>query len=63
MKPGKYRVRMYYENIPGMKWSGLVMGGHDKGAMRRVRNSTPVSLVSNEVEVEILAATPVPPAG
>jgi hypothetical protein len=54
---------MYYENIPGMKWSGLVMGGHDKGAMRRVRNSTPVSLVSNEVEVEILAATPAPDAG
>ena len=63
MKPGKYRVRMYYENIPDMKWSGLVMGGHDKGAMRRVRKSTPVSLVSNEVEVEILAATPVPSAG
>ena len=63
MEPGNYRVRLYYDNIPDMEWSGVVLPPHDVDAMQRVRKSTPVSLVSNEVEVEVLPAPPVPPVG
>ena len=63
MEPGNYRVRLYYDNIPDMEWSGVVLPPHDVDAMQRVRKSTPVSLVSNEVEVEVLPAPPVPPIG
>lgn len=61
VKPGNYRVRLYYNNIPDMEWEGLTMG-HDPKAMQRVKNSTPVSLLSNEVEVEVLPPVPVPAA-
>jgi len=63
VEPGNYRVRLYYDNIPDIKWRGIVLPQHDVEAMQRVKNSTPVSLVSNEVEVEVLPSTPVPPAG
>ena len=63
VEPGNYRVRLYYDNIPDMKWSGIVLPQHDVDAMQRVKNSTPVSLVSNEVEVEVLPPTPLLPAG
>ena len=51
--PGIYRVVFYYSNVPEMKWSGLPLGNHDEEAMQRLRSSTPLSLVSNEVQVEI----------
>ena len=51
---GTYRVVFYYSNLPRMKWSGLPsIEGHDPAAMVRLQESTPVSLVSNEVVVEI----------
>ena len=52
--PGKYRVVFYYSNVPDMKWSGIPLGKHDEQAMRRVEGSAPVSLTSNEVQVEIV---------
>ena len=48
-KPGKYRVRYEYENRPTMEWGGIVLGAHDEGAMRRVRESTACKLTSGEV--------------
>lgn len=48
-KPGKYRVRYEYENRPSMEWGGIVLGKHDEGAMRRVRQSTACKLTSGEV--------------
>ena|GEM_PF-1473099 len=59
MKPGHYRVRLYYDNIPDMQWRGVTMG-HNAKAMQHVKESTAVSLISNEVEVEVLTPTPVP---
>lgn len=53
LSPGRYRVVLYYSNVPGMKWSGISLGQHDDAAMRRLKRSTPISLVSNEVQVEI----------
>jgi hypothetical protein len=51
---GKYRVVFYYTNKPDTKWKGLQLGKHDEKAMQRLKNSTPISLISNEVEVEII---------
>jgi len=48
-KPGKYRVRYMYENRPLMEWKGIVLGQHDEGAMRRVRESTACKLTSDEL--------------
>jgi hypothetical protein len=48
-KPGKYRVRYEYENRPSMEWGGIVLGTHDEGTMRRVRESTACKLTSGEV--------------
>jgi hypothetical protein len=48
-KPGKYRVRYEYEDRPSMEWGGIVLGAHDEGAMRRVRESTACKLTSGEV--------------
>jgi hypothetical protein len=48
-KPGKYRVRYEYENRPLMEWGGIVLGEHDEGAMRRIRQSTACKLTSDEV--------------
>jgi hypothetical protein len=50
---GKYRMAFYYSNVPNLKWGGLPLGAHDEDAMRRIKGSTPISLVSNEVYVEI----------
>ena len=54
MPPGKYRAVFHYSNVPDMKWQGVSLGKHDKAAMRLVKRSTPISLVSNEVIVEII---------
>jgi hypothetical protein len=53
LPPGKYRVVFYYTNQPEIAWQGLPLGNHDEKEMRRVKKSTPVSLVSNEVVVEV----------
>lgn len=54
LSPGKYRAVFYYSNVPDLKWSGLPLGNHHEDAMRRIERSTPISLVSNEVQVEII---------
>ncbi len=54
MSPGKYRAIFHYSNVPNMKWQGVPLGKHDSAAMRQVKHSTPISLVSNEVIVEII---------
>jgi len=48
-KAGKYRVRYEYENRPSMEWGGIVLGEHDEGTMRRVRESTACTLTSKEI--------------
>ena len=53
LSPGRYRVVLYYSNVPDMKWSGISLGQHDDAAIRHLKRSTPISLVSNEVQVEI----------
>jgi hypothetical protein len=50
LSPGKYRVVFYYINVPDLKWSGIPLGNHDEEAMNRLKKSTPVALVSNEVQ-------------
>ena len=53
-KPGKHRAKFYYRNVPDLKWSGLpLFDGHDEKAMALVKSSTPISLASNEAQVEI----------
>ena len=52
--PGKYRAVFYYSNVPQLKWHGVPLGKHDSSAMQQVKRSTPISLVSNEVIVEII---------
>jgi hypothetical protein len=54
MPPGQYSVVFHYSNIPDMKWQGVPLGKHDPAAMQQVKRSTPISLVSNEVIVEII---------
>lgn len=50
---GKYRVVFYYKNIPDKKWNGIPLGEHDAATIQQIRKSTPVSLISNEVVIEI----------
>lgn len=52
-KPGRYRAALEYENDPSREWSGLVMGEHDDGAMKRLRLSTKCSVKSNVVEFTV----------
>jgi hypothetical protein len=49
--PGRYRVSLRYENQPTRKWVGLPLGEHDPEAMALVRRSTPVVIISNQVEI------------
>jgi len=48
-KRGKYRVVLYYFNLPNLQWSGLPLRRHDEKAMRQVKTSTKCELVSNEL--------------
>ena len=52
LKPGKYRVVFYYQNDPELKWSAD--GNHHQKAMQRIRESTPVTLTSNEQIIELI---------
>jgi hypothetical protein len=49
--PGRYRVSLSYTNEPNREWLGIPLRAHDAKAMERVRRSTPVSTVSNPVEI------------
>lgn len=51
---GRYRVVLYYQNIPDLKISGLALGQHEQGVMDRVRRSTPCRVISSEIEIEVL---------
>jgi hypothetical protein len=50
--PGSYRIALRYTNRPDLEWIGVPLGaGHDPGTMEAVQMSTPVSAVSNSVEL------------
>lgn len=52
--PGKYRVRIHYSNAPELKWSsGVLWNKEGVRALRKIRRSTPIKLVSNEVPLKI----------
>jgi hypothetical protein len=52
--PGTYRVAMFYENVPALRWKGL--GVHDAATLIRVQNSFPCLLKSNEVTITLAPA-------
>ena len=52
--PGRYRVVFYYTNVPDITPAGIGVSQHERGTLERCRRSTPISLVSNEVQVEII---------
>ncbi len=54
--PGTYRIAVRYTNSPKMARRGLPLDEDDPGAREALRDSTPVTTVSNEVEVVVLAA-------
>jgi len=51
--PGAYRVSFHYRNVPDFQWSGIPLGQHDPEAMEWIKNSTEVSLWSNEIIVTV----------
>ena len=51
--PGRWSVRLYYENDPTHPWRGTLFGQHDAETQRALILSTPVRLVSEEVIVEV----------
>jgi hypothetical protein len=53
MRPGVYKLAMKYANEPELHWSGLPLGEHDREAMRQVSQSTPLSVVSNTIEITL----------
>lgn len=53
LEGGPYRIRLTYENRPGMRWAGIPLGPHDPAAMRWLRGSTPCKLSSNVLRVRI----------
>lgn len=53
-KPGKYRVKYHYENVPSASWKGELMGRHNLIAMWRVRQSTATKISSNEISLTVI---------
>lgn len=53
LEAGKYRVLFYYENRPDIKWRGIPLGDHDTDAMDAVTESDAVSLLSEELILEV----------
>jgi hypothetical protein len=49
--PGRYTVALKYTNDPKHVWGGVPLRSHDLDAMRAVRQSTPVTAVSNTIEI------------
>ena len=52
-KSHRYQFQLSYENRPMVNWGGRVIGHHDPGAMRLLRQSTPCRLLSNTLELEV----------
>jgi hypothetical protein len=53
LRPGMNKVAVEYEHVPGMKWKGLPLGTHDPAAMEKIRESVPIKLTSNVVEITV----------
>lgn len=53
VRPGKFRVRFYYHNIPSLSVSGVPLGKHEDGVMDKIKQSYPCCLVSNEIIVDV----------
>jgi len=51
--PARYRVSLRYKNEPNREWYGVPLGDHDAKAIERVQRSTPISTVSNAVEIVV----------
>lgn len=51
---GTHRVVMYYRNDPWATIEGLPFEPHDPAALDLIRSTTPCTLVSNEVVVEVV---------
>jgi hypothetical protein len=51
-KEGKYKAVCYYWNVPDMKWRGHPFADDAPDVMKKVKSSTPIALISNEVEVK-----------
>ncbi len=51
-KPGRYRVKFFYANIPGQPW--VDEGQNDALLIQRVRRSSQCSLASNEIILTIV---------
>lgn len=54
--PGRYRMVVYYRNIPKMKWHGVILG-EVPGVMKRIQNSTACDLFSNELMITAIEPT------
>ena len=54
-EPGDYRVVFYYQNDPKKDILGLPLGKHAKGIEKKIRGSTSVYLMSNEVVIKVEA--------
>jgi hypothetical protein len=52
--PGRYRVAVRYTNEPSRECTGMPLSPHDPDALEAVRQSTPVSAVSNSVEIVVV---------
>ncbi len=52
-RAGRYRIALQYSNQPERKWSGIPLAPHDPKALEAVRHSTPVTVVSNTVEIVV----------
>jgi hypothetical protein len=55
---GTYRLVFYYQNDPRLAASGLALRPNEKSALTRMKQSTPCSLMSEEIIVNVLPAVP-----
>jgi hypothetical protein len=51
--PGRYRVSLRYTNEPEKEMGGMPLGEHDASAIRAIRRSLAVTVVSNAVEIVV----------
>jgi len=52
-KPGTYRIRYYYQNIPDMNLAGIPISRPFYRITEKIKESAAVKLVSNEVMIEV----------
>jgi hypothetical protein len=50
---GTYQLALRYTNDPDMPWRGMPLGEHDTEEWERLKASTPLTVVSNTVEVVV----------